>query len=185
VVGKILEGWQTGGLWTTRSGIPMTMVSGLGTINRTGNAANNPAVAVGMTDGAVCSAVGVYEDPLRGALYLPPSFISFNTSPTAARGATLGANPSVLVNPAPGTLGDHGLFKGCSGPHLNQIDMNFVKKTRLKERVNFEIRAEMFNIFNHPNFNPSAAPNINNAGFGALTSTFTAREIQLNGRISF
>ena len=125
------------------------------------------------------------EDPLRGALYLPPTFISFNTSSTAARGATLGANPSVLGNPGPGSLGDHGLYRGCSGPPLHQIDMNFVKKTKIKERVTFEIRAEMFNIFNHPNFSAPATPNINNTGFGALTSTFTAREIQFNGRLSF
>jgi|GEM_PF-401480 len=185
VLGRVLEGWQTGGLWTSRSGIPMTFVSGLGTINRTGNSGNNPAVAVGMSDAAACSAVGVYEDPLRGALYVPPSFISFNNSAGAARGATLGANPAVLVNPGPGSLGDHGLYRGCSGPQLHQIDMNFVKKTRIKERVTFEIRAEMFNIFNHPNFSAPASPNINNAGFGALTSTFTAREIQFNGRLSF
>lgn len=185
VLGRVLEGWQTGGLWTSRSGIPMTFVSGLGTINRTVNSGNNPAVAVGMSDGSVCSAVGVYEDPLRGALYLPPTFISFNTSSTAARGATLGANPSVLGNPGLGSLGDHGLYRGCSGPPLHQIDMNFVKKTKIKERVTFEIRAEMFNIFNHPNFSAPATPNINNTGFGALTSTFTAREIQFNGRLSF
>ena len=163
----------------------MTLVSGLGTINRTGNSGNNPAVAVGMSDGAVCSAVGVYKDPARGALYLPPSFINFNTSPTAARGATLGANPASLVNASAGSLGDHGLFKGCSGPLLHQVDMNFVKKTKLTERITFELRAEMFNIFNHPNFNGPAAPNINSSGFGALTSSFTAREIQFNGRISF
>jgi hypothetical protein len=97
----------------------------------------------------------------------------------------LGANPSVLANPSPGSLGDHGLYKGCSGPSLNQVDMNFVKKTRITERIVFELRAEMFNIFNHPNFSPSASPNINNSGFGALTTNFTAREIQFNGRLSF
>ncbi len=63
--------------------------------------------------------------------------------------------------------------------------MNFVKKTRLTERLIFEFRAEMFNIFNHPNFSVSAAPNINSTGLGTLTSTFTSREIQFNGRISF
>jgi hypothetical protein len=65
--------------------------------------------------------------------------------------------------------------------------MNFVKKTRITERLAFEIRAEMFNIFNHPNFSTPSSQNINinNAGFGTLTTTFTAREIQLNARISF
>jgi hypothetical protein len=185
VLGRVLEGWQTGGLWTSRSGIPMTLLSGVGTINRTGAATNAPAVAVGMSDSAICSAVSAYEDPARGALYLPANFINFSTSPTAAPGTTLGANPATLANPSPGSLGDHGLYKGCSGPNFHQVDMNFVKKTKLTEKVTFELRAEMFNIFNHPNFNPPTAPNINSNGFGALTSTFTSREIQFNGRISF
>ncbi len=145
----------------------------------------NPAVAVGTSDRSICDAVGVYEDPARGACFCLRSDISFNTSPTAPPGSTVGANPAVLANPSPGTLGDHGLYKSCSGPKFQQIDMNFVKKTKITERLTFEFRAEMFNIFNHPNFSISAAPNINSTGFGALTSTFTAREIQFNGRISF
>jgi hypothetical protein len=185
IVGKVFEGWQTGALWTSRSGLPMTIASGLGTVNRSGASTNNPAVPVGMTASAVCSAVGVYEDPAQGALYLPTSFINFNTSSSAAPGTTLGANTAVLANPSAGSLGDHGLYKGCTGPSLHQVDVNFVKKTRIGERVTFELRAEMFNIFNHPNFSPSATQNINNSGFGALTSTFTSREIQFNGRISF
>src|SRR6185437_12710698 len=41
VLGRVLEGWQTGALWTWRSGAPVTLLSGLGTINRQGNAASN------------------------------------------------------------------------------------------------------------------------------------------------
>jgi hypothetical protein len=37
LVGKVLEGWQTGGLWTSRSGIPLTIASGVGTVNRSGH----------------------------------------------------------------------------------------------------------------------------------------------------
>jgi hypothetical protein len=180
ILGRVMEGWQTGGLWTSRSGIPMTLASNLGTINRAGAATGNPAVAVGTSDSAICSAIGVYKDPGKGAFYLPTSFATFSSS-----GSSLGANSAMLVNATPGSLGDHGLYKGCSGPNLHQVDMNFVKKQKLTERVTFELRAEMFNIFNHPNFNPTATPNINSAGFGTLTQVFTSREIQFNGRISF
>lgn len=180
IFGKVLEGWQTGGLWTSRSGIPMTLASALGTINRTGNSGTNPAVALGGSDRAVCSSIGVYKDPAKGALYLPANYITFSGT-----GSSLGANSAVLANASPGSLGEHGLYKACSGPNLHQIDMNFVKKTKLGERVTFELRAEMFNIFNHPNFSVSPTVNINSSGFGTLTSNFTAREIQFNGRISF
>src|SRR5262249_36100099 len=82
ILGRVLEGWQTGGLWTSRSGIPITFASGLGTINRSGAATANPAIPVGTTARSVCDAVGVYKDPGRGVLYLPPSYINFITSPT-------------------------------------------------------------------------------------------------------
>ncbi len=185
IAGKVLEGWQTGALWTSRSGIPMTIASGVGTVNRTGAATNNPAVPIGISAASVCSSIGVYEDPAHGALYLPANFVNFNASSGAAAGTSLGANPAVLANPSAGSLGDHGLYKGCTGPSLHQVDMNFVKKMKIRERLTFELRAEMFNIFNHPNFSPATAPNINNSGFGTLTTNFTAREIQFNGRIIF
>jgi hypothetical protein len=187
VVGRALEGWQLGGLWTSRSGIPLTIASGLGTINRTGASQTNPAVPVGTDAKSICAAVGVYKDPARGAFFLPSNYIAFSGSSTSP----LGANSAVLANAAPGQLGDHGLYKGCSGPNLHQVDMNFVKKTKLTERITFEIRAEMFNILNHANFalatsTPAATPNINNTGFGSLVNTnLTSREIQFNGRITF
>lgn len=158
----------------------MTLASGVATVNRTSASTNNPAVPIGVSANSVCDSVGLYKDPLSGALFLPANDLTVSST-----GTSLGANTAVLTNPAPGSLGDHGLYKGCSGPHLNQIDMNFVKKTKLSERITFEFRAEMFNIFNHANFNPSASYNINNSGFGALTTVFTSREIQFNGRISF
>ncbi len=171
--------------WTVVSTIrrlynpPPGYVSALGTVNRAGNSGTNPAVLRGVTASQVCSTVGVYEDPLHGALLVPASDINFSGN------TSRGANASVFANPDAGSLGDHGLFKGCSGPNLHQIDMNFVKKTKITERVMFELRAEMFNIFNHPNFSPPAAPNINSAGFGTLTSNFTSREIPFNGAIRF
>ncbi len=179
LLGRVLEGWQTGGLWTWRSGIPMTFVSGLGTLNRAGNSGNNPAVAVGMSDSAICSALGVYKSG-GGAYYLPANFMNLTAS-----GSSLGANSSVFGNAPAGALGDNGLRKSCSQAGISQIDVNFVKKTKITERIVFELRAEMFNIFNHPNFSPTGTPNINSTGFGTLTSNFTAREIQFNGRITF
>jgi hypothetical protein len=52
-------------------------------------------------------------------------------------------------------------------------------------RLNFEFRAELFNIFNLPNFSlPSG--DINSTGFGVLTGMIgNARQIQFNGRINF
>jgi hypothetical protein len=176
VLGKILEGWQAGSLWTWRSGVPLSIVSARGTVNRSGNSGTNPAVAVGgLTDQQVCNALGVFKVPGQGAFLVPANFISANGT----------ANSSVFSNPAAGSLGDADLRNACSGPSFNQIDMNFVKRTKITEKVNFEFRTEFFNIFNHPNFSPSTTNSINSTQFGTITNVFTPREIQFNGRINF
>ena len=37
------------------------------------------------------------------------------------------------------------------GPRLNQANFGIFKNTKFKERFNLQFRAEMFNVFNHPN----------------------------------
>jgi hypothetical protein len=184
VLGRVLEGWQLGGLSTWRTGAPIKIQTSYGTVSRNTNA--NPAVAVGMTDAQVCSAIGAYEAG-GGAFYLPQSFYL----PGSAAGSTLGANPTALTNPGAGVLGDQGLRNGCSNPHYSNIDANVVKKQHITERVTFEFRAEFFNLFNHANFQASTSGvNINSSGFGkasivGLGSPAFGREMQLNARINF
>ncbi len=51
-----------------------------------------------------------------------------------------------------GTLGRNAIF----GPRFVNVDFAITKNTPLSERVNLQLRAEFFNVFNHPNF---ALPN--------------------------
>ena len=91
------------------------------------------------------------------------------------------------------------------GPGYINFDLAFSKTTDITERVKFEFRAELFNLFNHTNFaNPGVINNGNGpnngsvtfsggAGgndpnsslFGQITSTYDPRIIQLAGRLSF
>jgi hypothetical protein len=67
---------------------------------------------------------------------------------------------------APGTctnlLGNGGRNE-VYGPGLIDFDFSAVKDTRVVEKVTVQFRAEMFNIFNRPNFNP---PLVNSVLFG-------------------
>jgi len=58
---------------------------------------------------------------------------------------------TVLTPPANGTFGDMGrnIFRG---PDFTNWDFSVSKSTRLGERVTLQLRAEFFNILNHPNF---------------------------------
>jgi hypothetical protein len=64
-------------------------------------------------------------------------------------------NPAAFAQPLPGTYGNlaRNVF---SGPELNDFDMSFVKTQPISRDWRLRLRAEFFNIWNHPNFaNPS------------------------------
>ena len=65
-------------------------------------------------------------------------------------------NPGAFAVPQPGTYGN--MMRGSvRGPALTQADLIVVKKFPIHEAISAEFRAEVFNIFNHPNFaNPPA-----------------------------
>ena len=48
------------------------------------------------------------------------------------------------------------------GPGINNWDMALLKNTQLTERINLQFRAELFNVFNHAQFeNPSGLASFN------------------------
>jgi hypothetical protein len=100
-------------------------------------------------------------------------------------------NPAAFAQPLPGTYGN--LARDAfSGPGLNDFDMSFVKTQSISRDMRLRLRAEFFNIWNHPNFaNPSST-------FGSgfpLTSTpdsynpyfgnGSPRNVQLVGEFEF
>jgi Carboxypeptidase regulatory-like domain len=83
-----------------------------------------------------------------------------------------------------GNLGRNSLL----GPNFKELNFSLFKNTALTERVNLEIRAEFFNLLNHPNFaspilpgfiadagtpntDPTAGPLGHHVGSYALTTT--------------
>jgi hypothetical protein len=58
------------------------------------------------------------------------------------------------------------------------------KTFRINERINFEFRAEAFNVSNTPPFND---PNggFGNAAFGCITSAGNSRSFEIVGKIHF
>jgi carboxypeptidase family protein len=60
-------------------------------------------------------------------------------------------NPLAFVQPAFGSFGNLGR-NSIYGPGLTNVDFSVSKNTRLTERINLQLRAEFFNLFNRPNF---------------------------------
>lgn len=71
--------------------------------------------------------------------------------------------------------------------NINNFDLSAIKKTKLTERVELQIRAEFLNAFNHPLFPaPNTTPTA--ATFGqivASTQSNYPRRIQLGARVQF
>jgi hypothetical protein len=64
-------------------------------------------------------------------------------------------NPAAFAQPVPGTYGNLGR-NTFSGPSLNDFDVSIVKSQAISHDWWLRLRAEFFNIWNHPNFaNPS------------------------------
>jgi len=84
-------------------------------------------------------------------------------------------NPAAYANPAPGTFGSSGR-NTLIGPSFFNADFSLGKDFRLpREGMKLEIRADMYDVFNHINFaNPDA--NVGYLGNGQLADT-TAGEI--------
>ena len=70
------------------------------------------------------------------------------------------------------------------GPDFRNADVALSKRTYLRERMNLEFRAEVFNLTNTP---PLGAPNIvlGSAGFGSITSAGDPRVIQFALKLNF
>ena len=78
-----------------------------------------------------------------------------------------------------------------TGPGYADWDMSGQKETRITERVSFTLRADAFDILNHPNFGQPTG-NVQSAAFGQITSTRFAtsdggssRQLQISGKFTF
>ena len=83
-----------------------------------------------------------------------------------------------------------------TGPGFADVDFSLEKNTKLSERLTLQLRADIFDIFNHPSFaNPTAgAANASDTSttFGQISATRfpvgdlgSSRQIQLAGKIIF
>ena len=68
-----------------------------------------------------------------------------------------------------GNLGRNALL----GPNFRDVDFSLTKTTRITERLSNELRVEVFDLFNHPNFGNPNLTATTSAGntFGVISST--------------
>jgi hypothetical protein len=121
-----------------------------------------------------------------------PNYVS-GVSLTPAGGSTPNdwINLAALAVPENGTFGNLGR-NAFRAPGISQLDLGLSRFISVTEKLNFRLRADLFNVFNRAQFGAPSA-DISASNFGAITSTIsnyatgrgTPRELQLSAKIVF
>ncbi|MBI3697647.1 MAG: TonB-dependent receptor [Acidobacteria bacterium] len=128
-------------------------------------------------------AIGVFQS---GPPYTPQ--LSFDNSNTGNTGGIFGADrPNVagpaFATPPPLQFGNAGR-NILTGSGLVSLDSALVKTIRLSEALRVDLRAEVFNLLNHPNFDlPRRFSDL--PTFGRVTSAGPSRQIQFSLRLRY
>jgi hypothetical protein len=85
--------------------------------------------------------------------------------------------------PTAGTLGNE-KAGGFRNPPFVQTDLTVYKNTHITERLNFQLRFEFYDLFNHPNFQ-NINGNLSAGNFGQVTGQTLPRWWQIGGKITF
>jgi hypothetical protein len=183
------SGWQLGGIYTVTSGLPFTPTIGGDPLGLRG------------------ADLYAFPDRVAGCNLVNSNFKSNGlhylnlgcfTLPVAPRAMAASCKPFAgAATPAPSgevycanLLGSAGR-NIVEGPGLEDFDFSLFKNNpirRISETFNIQFRWEVFNIFNHANFNPPApgarqvfavSGALNNAGLLTSPTITTSRQMQL------
>jgi len=211
-VSRLVERWQLGGIFNYSSGAPVTITAQNSEVTWTQQA---PTVAIPKSPnrpnilGNFPKSAGKITYTNSGANYFDgwtqvtdPS-ISGITALQTLQGSYSGkaladANGNIILASAtPGSVGTLG-GQWIEGPTHARFDVNLVKRIKIGERKEFEIRLDAVNVLNNPQWAfVSGATDINNVNFGKLTAgdptgggsqadnTNANRRFTFNARLNF
>ncbi len=158
LLSSLLGGWQTYGIVTLQTGRPFTVALPTEFDN---SGTGRTILGFGANDRP-----NLVGDPNAGPRTVERWF-----------------NTAAFAFPAPGTFGSAGR-NIVEGPGYKNMNASLVKNAALTERLRLQLRAEVFNLFNHPNFN---LPDnfLGSPTFGRITSARDPRHIQFGAKLLF
>jgi hypothetical protein len=166
ILDRLAGSWELSSIWVARTGFPVNV-----TVER-----SSSDVPDGNTGNQ-------RPDRVPGVSLIPPG------------GSTIAEwiNPAAFAAPPPGTFGNTPR-NVARGPGQWQVDLSVKKRMTLTEGLRLDFRAEVFNIFNHPQYGlPQADLSAGPGVFGSIISsvisgpvgTGTPRQIQFMLRMTF
>lgn len=153
------NGWDISGFVQWQTGTPFTVF------------ASEPEIG--------SATAAQYNDLARGSggLYRlgfgRPNFVC--SSPSAAIAGYSSANINNIIDRScfASPLGGFGNLgrNTFRGPTQRRVDLGIVKRTKLNERMNFEVGVDIFNVFNFVNFANPNSDLQDSTDFGRITNT--------------
>jgi hypothetical protein len=189
VISKLLEGWQWGGVARIQSGTPILLSSGRATFN----SGESGVVLYNMSAKQLQDMVKIRKETVCTAgrcqgivYYLPQALIDNSLAAFELGGKTLAnlnkALPYIGPPTEAGKLGNR-IF--LYNPWQARFDLNLMKRTRITERTDFELRVQFLNAFNRPNFTiqgtgtDSGGGAVNSSTFGQTRNAY--RDFTVSG----
>jgi hypothetical protein len=180
LVNKIVSGWQFSGITDFQNGQPFSVsysAGGTPSGQVSGRANRVPGVAL-------------YPSVKSKSQWFNPA--AFTAPPCYTNTGLSGACATLYGNTGGATLYDsfgNSGYDMLRGPRFQDWDMNLQKNILFRERYNIQLRADSFNVFNHPNLGTPNA-NISSGNVGTITGvsgtpTYEARTVEFAAKFSF
>jgi hypothetical protein len=159
VANKFISGWQVSGISSFQTGQPFSVTY------------TAPGSPVGQVSGRANYVAGTAPYPgnkTRSEWFNPAAFVA----PPCYNSTGTGTCSSLYSSTGPVTYDTYGnsQYDMLRGPAWQDWDMNLEKNIVWRERFRLQLRADSFNIFNHPNFAPPNASISNTSNVGQVTS---------------
>jgi hypothetical protein len=155
-VKNVLGGWQNNVIFTAQTGIPLTIVSGVD------NDFNNVS--------------GDFADYRGGN----PQIVG---SRSKQQQISQWFNTTVYAINAVGTIGSSRRGQ-LSAPGNWNVDYSLFKNFSVVERVQLQLRGELFNLFNHANLS-APGTTFNSPSFGLISGASSPRIAQVAAKVIF
>ncbi len=166
VAGKVLGGWQTSGVVSVATGLPLNISGNIPT------GGNTSVDAAGQ--GCISSASSC---PIRPNMIGNPNSGGAQTVKQWFNTAAFQAN----TTPGQVSTSPSGAIRG---PGYWRVDMSLFKTFKFTESTNLEFRFETFNVLNHENFS-TVNTTFGGSLFGQVTGSRDPRQIQLGAKLHF
>jgi hypothetical protein len=180
---KLISGWQLSGITDFQGGQPFSV------------SYTAPGTPVGQVSGRANQVGNPYQGgsvTVSGTTCTPPAGASASTHTRAQwfNPCQFAAPPLVTQNGVTYATYGTSQYNMLRGPKFQDWDMSLQKNTTWHERYNVQLRADSFNIFNHPNFGTPNAAISNLSNVGTITGTsgtpsYEARTVEFAIKFNF